>query len=159
MPEQMGNSMLVKRWIQHPKSLYFFQKSIFFRAFFSFYWKDLCFGTTTFVCDACQHHLGVWRHVPIYIIIWPHLRRSWWCFKTWGCDIRLHWEILSFMMETGHLFSSLYFQRKRRQKIIQERLLLGKCVVGTEHNFARHLLTIEVLLDKTPSKAQRLLVL
>ena len=63
------------------------------------------------------------------------------------------------MMETGHLFSSLYFQRKRRQKIIQERLLLGKCVVGTEHNFARHLLTIEVLLDKTPSKAQRLLVL
>ena len=32
------------------------------------------------------------------------------------------------MMETGHLFSSLYFQRKRRQKIIQERLLLGKCV-------------------------------
>ena len=64
------------------------------------------------------------------------------------------------MMETGHLFSSLYLQRKRRQKIIQERLLLGKCVVGTEHNFVRRLLAIGVLLlDKTPSKAQRLLVL
>ena len=65
------------------------------------------------------------------------------------------------MMETGHLFSSLYFQRKRRQKkkIIQERLLLGKCVVGTEHNFVRHLSAIGVLLDKTPPKAERLLVL
>ena len=57
-------------------------------------------------------------------------------------------------METGHLFSSLYFQRKRRQKIIQERLLLGKCVLGTQHNLVRHLFAIGVLLDKIPSKKQ-----
>ena len=44
-------------------------KLIFLSAVFCVHIEEVCFGTTTFVCDACQHHLRVWRHVPIYITI------------------------------------------------------------------------------------------
>ena len=41
------------------------------------------------------------------------------------------------MMETGHLFSSLYFQRKRRQKNNSGTIAFGQmCCRETEHNFS-----------------------